>query len=133
MFETISGKQELLFMLFDALVVDEKNLTKREYTSRLGYLRKYVMEPYIQSCQKKPNYHRIFPFKLTQKRLEFSFKLPKVFDQMEKAKHKTDGVIFTSAVAPYVFGTCDKMLKWKPAEENTIDFKLLLNEDKGGI
>jgi ATP-dependent DNA ligase len=34
--ETKRGKSELLFLFFDALVVDEKLLIDREYTTRLG-------------------------------------------------------------------------------------------------
>ncbi len=46
---------------------------------------------------------------MTQKRLELSYNLPLVFEQMELYHHKTDGVIFTSEVAPYTIGTCSKM------------------------
>ncbi|KAJ3000667.1 Dcp1p-Dcp2p decapping enzyme complex alpha subunit [Globomyces sp. JEL0801] len=116
---------ELYFLLFDALVVDEKNLTRRPYTSRLGYLRQHVIQPYQESCAKNPKYRKLFPFTFRQKRLELSYQLPIVFRHMQSYQHETDGVIFTSAVAPYTFGTCDKMLKWKPAEENTVDFKIL--------
>lgn len=32
--------------------------------------------------------------------------------------------MFTSQQASYTLGTCHTMLKWKPAEENTIDFQI---------
>jgi mRNA guanylyltransferase len=37
-FESNSKKQELLYLAFDALVVDEKLLINRKYTVRLGVL-----------------------------------------------------------------------------------------------
>jgi ATP-dependent DNA ligase len=36
--ETKRGKDELMFLFFDALVIDEKRLIDREYTKRLGVL-----------------------------------------------------------------------------------------------
>lgn len=58
------------------------------------------------------------------KKLELSYHLVQVFKHMESLNHKSDGIIFTSAVAPYSIGTCDKMLKWKPSNENSVDFKV---------
>lgn len=80
----------------------------------------------------------MFPFQMTQKRVEFSYEMGAVFEKMKKYGHKTDGLMFTSEEAPYTLGTCPKMyyvslsisdlaqnrLKWKPSEENTVDFKL---------
>ncbi|KAJ3323746.1 Dcp1p-Dcp2p decapping enzyme complex alpha subunit, partial [Boothiomyces sp. JEL0866] len=123
-----------LFMVFDALFVHDKDVTAKPYTKRLGVklvliqnLRENVIKPFMESMKRNPDYLRKFPFEITQKRIEFSYNLHCVFRDMEKYKHETDGLIFTSAVAPYAFATCDKMLKWKPAEENTVDFKILNN------
>ncbi|KAH6573304.1 hypothetical protein BASA50_007893 [Batrachochytrium salamandrivorans] len=117
--------QRLCFLLFDAMVVDGKNLCDRPYTKRLGYLREFVIIPHIENLKRNPQYEQDYPFQIIQKRLELSYRVKKVFDHMEGYHHKTDGVIFTSSVAPYVAGTCQKMIKWKPSEENTVDFKVL--------
>jgi len=41
-----------------------------------------------------------------------------------KLEHQNDGLIFTVDDCPYYPGTCDEILKWKPVELNSIDFKL---------
>ncbi|KAJ3202028.1 Dcp1p-Dcp2p decapping enzyme complex alpha subunit, partial [Dinochytrium kinnereticum] len=58
------------------------------------------------------------------KKLQLSYGMERVFEEMPHLKHKSDGIIFTSSVSPYGIGTCEKMIKWKPSEENTVDFKV---------
>jgi mRNA guanylyltransferase len=137
--KTLKKETELMFLIFDALLMDNKLLVNREYTKRLGYLRTTLIVPYMEAYKRDPvKYARIFPFKISQKRLESSYHVPIVFDHMKKYGHGTDGVIFTSAIAQYTFGTCDKMyllltrLKWKPAHENTVDFKIFARTGQDG-
>lgn len=41
-----------------------------------------------------------------------------------KLQHMNDGLIFTMNKAPYYPGTCFEILKWKPANLNTVDFEI---------
>ncbi|KAI8924048.1 mRNA capping enzyme, catalytic domain-containing protein [Entophlyctis helioformis] len=116
---------ELFYMFFDAMVMDGKYLCDRPYNKRLAYLRQDIVKPYMELSQRMPQYTSGHPFRMIQKRVQFSYGIDVVFNQMQGYNHKTDGVIFTSVVAPYTLGTCSKMLKWKPSDENTVDFKVL--------
>jgi mRNA guanylyltransferase len=61
------------------------------------------------------------------KEQQFTYHLDVVFNEIiPKLKHGNDGLIFTAVNAPYSMGTCKKMLKWKPLNENSIDFKVSL-------
>ena len=42
----------------------------------------------------------------------------------ELLMHENDGLIFTINAVPYYPGTCNEIIKWKPAHMNTIDFEL---------
>ncbi|XP_050362183.1 mRNA-capping enzyme [Nymphalis io] len=49
-------------------------------------------------------------------------------------KHEPDGLIFQPSEKPYAFGACQNVLKWKPSEMNSIDFKLrVVKEDRVGM
>ena len=49
-----------------------------------------------------------------------------VVEISQRLSHYSDGLIFTPVRDAYRSGTCPKMLKWKPAELNTVDFVLEL-------
>lgn len=38
--------------------------------------------------------------------------------------HETDGLIFAKDHEPYSAGTCETLLKWKPPNKNSFDFKV---------
>ncbi|NDD67499.1 hypothetical protein EBZ35_07625, partial [bacterium] len=57
-----------------------------------------------------------------------------VLDSSKTALYNTDGLIFTpnaSPLPPPGKGSWTKQLKWKPSHENTIDFLVLEEKDKG--
>lgn len=49
----------------------------------------------------------------------------------EKLTHEPDGLIFQPAKEPYVPGQCDEVLKWKPVEMNSVDFRLKIVTEEG--
>merc|ERR1711923_209974 len=45
--------------------------------------------------------------------------------------HEPDGLIFQPSRDPYKAGRDDSVLKWKPAEMNSVDFKLKIVKESG--
>lgn len=45
--------------------------------------------------------------------------------------HEPDGLIFQPSKEPYIAGRCDDVLKWKPLELNSIDFRLRIQKQEG--
>lgn len=45
--------------------------------------------------------------------------------------HEPDGLIFQPAKDAYVAGRCDEVLKWKPLDMNSIDFRLKIVKEGG--
>ena len=93
----------------------------------IGRLKSNVVDPYNALLKRRGDAPGPRPpFTIEMKKVEKSYGLKLVLDSIEHLQHANDGLIFTSAVAPYTLGTCEKMLKWKPPEMNSIDFKVRL-------
>ncbi|KAK9473606.1 mRNA capping enzyme, catalytic domain-containing protein [Dipodascopsis tothii] len=123
-----NGKKVMKFLVFDSLVIDGKLLVQRTLDKRLGYFRELVYKPYEQLCKSYPHEVEFFPFVVGFKDMEFSYALTKLWDEIvPNLKHGCDGLIFTSRLMPYVFGSDEKILKWKPPDENSIDFRMTLH------
>ncbi|KAI9496632.1 mRNA capping enzyme, catalytic domain-containing protein [Zychaea mexicana] len=119
------GSTTLRFLLFDCLVIAKILLTSRDLMKRLGYLRNEIIRPHHVMLKRNPHMVKHQPFSVEFKEQQFTYHLDTVFKQIIPAlRHGNDGLIFTSVVAPYVLGTSEKMIKWKPANENSIDFKV---------
>ncbi|CAO3609281.1 unnamed protein product [Cunninghamella blakesleeana] len=122
------GTLQLKFLLFDCLVVGGHSLVSRDLTKRLGYLKKEIIDPYKRMLHDKPYIKNQLPFLADFKEQLETYKLDVVFDQiMPNLRHGNDGLIFTSVNSPYLLGTSNKIIKWKPANENSVDFKVQLN------
>lgn len=124
----VTKLKELRYLMFDCLAINGRCLTPSPTSSRLAHLGKEFYKPYFDLRLVYADKCVTFPFKISMKHMSFSCDLLKVADSLEKLPHMSDGLIFTPVKAPYFAGGKDSLLlKWKPEEENSVDFKLILN------
>lgn len=119
------GHTVIKFLVFDLLVIDGKDLRERTLDKRLAYLKEFVLRPLGKYLQENPRERANMAFSIEDKNTEFSYALDKMFNEIipkVKTLHGNDGLIFTCKATPYVSGTDNHILKWKPPEENTVDF-----------
>ncbi|KAL1914485.1 uncharacterized protein VTP21DRAFT_8868 [Calcarisporiella thermophila] len=123
-------KRMTRFLVFDLMVINGVNVTQRSFSTRLGMVQQDVIQPLHSALKKNPEIAQKQAFSVDLKRMERSYGLKLVFDQIRHLKHGNDGLIFTPVKRPYQPGTCQKLLKWKPADQNTVDFRIQVQHTK---
>ncbi|KAI0455354.1 mRNA capping enzyme [Xylaria acuta] len=117
------GRKEPRYLVFDCLVLDSQVLMNRELSKRLGYFQEQVFKPYRQLMEEFPSERQYQPFFIDQKSMQLAYGIEMMFkDVIRNLKHGNDGLIFTCLKSDYKPGTDPHILKWKDAEENTVDF-----------
>lgn len=116
----------LRYCIFDALVMNGMRLVEKPLTLRLGHLVQHFQKPFDKFKLRHPQIVGLplFPFKVSVKQMLSAYHADEVLAMKDRLFHESDGLIFTCAELAYKFGTDPTLLKWKPADENTIDFKV---------
>lgn len=123
-----NGTKMPSFLVFDCLVLDGMVLMERPLDKRLAYLQQNIYKPYNRLFRRFPDELKFQAFKFVMKDMQFSYGITKMFNEvLPSLTHGNDGLIFTCRETPYKCGTDEHILKWKPADENSVDFKLLLD------
>jgi hypothetical protein len=117
--KTESGWQ---FMVYDCLLVSSKHvghlpLTQRieEATGPIGGIMKLAKDPL------KVKVKTFWPMKQFEEFMKQEF------------PYKTDGIVMTPVNEPVRIGTHETLFKWKPRDENTIDFQMKWRGDRWGM
>ncbi|KZT09646.1 mRNA capping enzyme [Laetiporus sulphureus 93-53] len=120
-------QETLRYLAFDCLVIDDQNVMSRSLDKRYGRLQAWFYAPYAKMMKEFPQMAQEQPFDIKIKDVKLSYHVDDVFNiDLPALQHGTDGLIYTCAETPYIPGTDQNILKWKPPSENSIDFKLVL-------
>ncbi|KAI9894765.1 MAG: Dcp1p-Dcp2p decapping enzyme complex alpha subunit [Vezdaea aestivalis] len=122
-----NGSKQMKYLVFDCLMLDNASLMHRTLDKRIAYVTQNIFKPYKTLYLKYQNEIQYLPFIIELKKMQFSYAIEMMFREvLPNLPHGNDGLIFTCRNAPYTFGTDQNILKWKPANENSIDFRLHL-------
>ena len=122
------GEKQPTFLVFDCLVLDNKDMRERTLDKRLGYFKEAVYKPYDALFRKYPEEKQFQAFAIQMKDMQYSYGIEMMFRTvLPNLRHGNDGLIFTRCNTHYQSGTDPHILKWKPVEENTIDFRVQLH------
>jgi len=96
------------FMIFDAIMVNGKDLRELSFLDRLREAEKVTKGP---------------PFKIRLK-MKTMWPARAAAEVWSRSKDNADGLIFTPVREPVRMETHETMFKWKPMERITVDFKV---------
>lgn len=121
-----------VFLVFDALLINGQNVMERSLPDRLKCVQNDIVIPFkeMMSAKDAP----LYPFTLEIKKMWKPYAIAEILElEIPKLQHGNDGLIFTPVADPYVSGTCERLLKWKPSELNSVDFKLVIHDRGKGL
>ncbi|KAE8140809.1 mRNA capping enzyme, catalytic domain-containing protein [Aspergillus pseudotamarii] len=107
------GSQQLKYLVFDILTLGGHRVMHDPFDKRLVYLNEEEGRPFI----------------VEDKSMHFSYNIEMMFrDIIPKVKRirGNGGLIFVCCSTSYYIGLDEHILKWKPASDNTVDFRLHL-------
>ncbi|KAI1771369.1 mRNA capping enzyme, alpha subunit [Hypoxylon cercidicola] len=117
------GRHEPRYLVFDCLALDGQSLMQRELSKRLGYFQEQVFKPYRKLLDDYPEEKQYQPFFIDLKSMQMAYGIRMLFEEViKRLKHDNDGLIFTALHSEYKPGTDPHILKWKEADDNTVDF-----------
>jgi mRNA guanylyltransferase len=123
-----NGGYQPTYLVFDCMVLDGHSLMSRPLDKRIAYFQDKVFKPYRELLREYPEEEKELHFLVELKKMEFSYSVEHVFaNVLPKLPHGNDGLIFTCVGTEYKPGTDPHILKWKPENENSIDFRLCLD------
>ncbi|XP_047544524.1 mRNA-capping enzyme [Vanessa atalanta] len=135
--DTVKGVIKVRYLCYDIIRFENINVGKEPfYTVRLKCIDNEIIKPRERAIESGRIDKNSEPFRvgikhfwdvtITKQLLEDKF--------IKTLTHEPDGLIFQPAVDPYVAGPCESVLKWKPSDMNSIDFKLkIVKEDRPGM
>ncbi|CAD8056044.1 unnamed protein product [Paramecium primaurelia] len=129
-----NNTQALNYLIFDTLIHNTNYTSKFQYFDRLRCAQEYLelrknlkkIGP-LQNIDFQPLKH--FPkIRCILKDFFYPDRARYIcYNYIPLLPHGNDGLIFTKNSFPYVSGTNENIVKWKPPEKNTIDFLICPN------
>lgn len=121
------------YLIYDIIRYENEHVGKKTFGQRLDIIKTKVIEARVKALQQGL---------IRREREPFGVRLKDFWDVMyarsllgekfaKQLSHEPDGLIFQPGMEPYTCGRCDDVLKWKPGELNSVDFKLVVATETG--
>jgi mRNA-capping enzyme len=131
--DKVNGANVPRFLVYDIIRYEDQDFSSKSFEDRLIAIKHYIIGPRHEAMRRQMinRDHESFSVRnkdfwhITQAAALLG---PKFAQQLS---HEPDGLIFQPKLDPYVGGRCDDILKWKPAEQNSVDFQLRITEESG--
>ena len=109
-------------MIYDGVCVSGQDLKGCDLLKRLEVTGQFIKG--IMRLAKDPIVVRLKQFSTLENLAAFHDEV------ISKLEYDTDGLVFTPVFEPIRIGTHETMFKWKPRDQNTIDFQVKWNENR---
>ncbi|XP_052757830.1 mRNA-capping enzyme [Galleria mellonella] len=125
--DKVKGQNIPRYLVYDIIKYEGEDVGKMAfYPTRLEYIEKEIVNPRHEAMMKGIIKKDQEPFSVRLKQFwEVSMASRLLGEKFAKTlSHEPDGLIFQPSKEPYQPGPCPDVLKWKPSNMNSVDFKL---------
>lgn len=116
------------YLIYDVISLNGKIVAKENFDKRCYLIKHVIIDGRLKAKKENPHIFEGEPFKVADKGFFYLHKTQKTWEL--QVTHEKDGLIFQPFSAPYTGGTCTDILKWKPPSHNSIDFRLVIREER---
>jgi len=124
--DNVNGTTIPRYLIYDIIKFRGEDTGKMDFRIRLTCIRDEIVNPRYKAIESGLIDRALEPFGVRFKTFWFVEDAFRILEGKfsQELLHEPDGLIFQPTKDPYVCGRCDEVLKWKPPELNSIDFRL---------
>lgn len=131
--DRVGGKNIPRYLVYDMVRYCDEDMSKKSFHERLGAIKHYIIGPRHEAMKRGIILKEREPFSVRAKDFWDVTQAAALLGEKfaKQLSHEPDGLIFQPKLEPYAGGRCDDILKWKPADQNSVDFQLKIIEESG--
>lgn len=133
--DIVHGQKFPRYLVYDIVYLENENVGIQTFSSRMKLIRDRIIAPRHEAMRQGIVRKEYEPFSVRMKDFwdaNYRNVSKLLSDRFAKdLSHEPDGLIFQPRGEPYVSGRCDDVLKWKPSDMNSVDFKLKIVQEGG--
>lgn len=125
--DKVDGKEIPRYLVHDIICHNgDKVASFPFFPDRLSMISQYIMKPRIAAIENGLINKSAEPFSVRNKDFWDITQTSKLLGENFAASlsHESDGLVFQPSNDPYECGRSDQVLKWKPPELNSVDFRM---------
>ncbi|XP_070494063.1 mRNA-capping enzyme [Chironomus tepperi] len=128
-----NGQSTARYLVYDIVCLDGTSVGRKSFSERMKLISDHIIKPRIELMRRGVIVREQEPFSVRLKDFWDVTQAKSLLSEKfaRQLSHEPDGLIFQPEQEPYVCGRCDEVLKWKPSEQNSVDFQLRIVEDSG--
>ncbi|XP_047506957.1 mRNA-capping enzyme [Pieris napi] len=135
--DKVDDKTIFRYLCYDIIRFENQNVGKEPFFPvRLDCITNEIMNPRNRAISEGLLDKNAEPFRVVKKDFwDVSLAERLLTDKFASTlHHEPDGLIFQPSLDPYIPGACENVLKWKPSNMNSIDFRLnIVTQEKPGM
>ncbi|KAF5300294.1 hypothetical protein FQA39_LY11151 [Lamprigera yunnana] len=131
--DKVNGINIPRFLIYDIIKFEKQNVGKLQFYQRLHCIENEIIKPRIRAMESGYINKSTEPFSIRKKEFWHITQAGSLLSEKfaKTLSHEPDGLIFQPVTEPYRAGPCDDILKWKPLELNSVDFRLKIVHEGG--